>query len=167
MFLKDLQAINKNKTMRKLYKNFLTKEEAESLINDRIGYSATKKIKQVDNPIIEKVINKLIEDFNCKIKDESYVNIETTRPTGHGWHLDTGRSEKIPVGHMEWCQVGATLLLQEAEDGGGSTYYADDHKETNKVKVNRALYDLCAHTSDEWHMVEGTSGGRIVLLLFI
>ena len=72
--------------------------------------------------------------------------------------------------HMEWCQVGVSILLSdESEFTGGDTYYADIDfsNEENKIKSDRRQYDMCAHTSDSWHMVEPHGGTRTVLLMFI
>ena len=67
---------------------------------------------------------------------------------------------------MTWCQVGVSLLLKKADDGG-ETYYSSSWSGKNSVKVERDLYDLVAHTSDEWHMVKKHKGERIVFLMFI
>ena len=65
-----------------------------------------------------------------------------------------------------WCEVGVSLLLKEADEGG-KTYYAENGDKNNPIEVDRGLYDLVAHTSDEWHMVEKHEGERIVFLMFI
>ena len=151
--------------MRKVYRNFITKEEAEEAINGfrGKGYFIDKGVKMSGKTtkLGKKILDKLKEDFKFEINKDSYWCIETTSPLGHLWHRDTGTSN-----HMMWCQVGASLLLKDG-DGGGDTYYADDDKETNKVKSDRKLYDLIAHTSDQWHMVEPSKGKRIVFLIFI
>ena len=146
--------------MRKIYRNFTN--EKEVLDNPKLvaSRSSHHKIKNTDNDFVKKVINKLSEDFNFKVKDESYWLIEH-RPKGHMWHKDTGSKN-----HMMWCEVGVSLLLKEADEGG-KTYYAENGDKNNPIEVDRGLYDLVAHTSDEWHMVEKHEGERIVFLMFI
>ena len=143
--------------MKKIYRNFITKEEAERQFNNkRFKYS----IKECKNDLVDKVITKLKEDFDFKIKDESYWRVES-RPKGHQWHKDTGSSNG-----MMWCQVGVSILLQDG-DSGGETFYGKEKDDENPIKTNRKLYDLVAHTSDEWHMVTSHEGKRIVFLMFI
>ena len=141
--------------MRKIYRNIITEEEAKILED-----LENTKLLRVQNSVVRKIINKLKEDFNFTIKEKSYSYIERY-PRGHGWHIDIGNE-----GHMRWCEVGASILLKEPESGG-DTYYGDDINGTNKIKSDRKLYDLIAHTSDEWHMVEPHEGERVVFLIFI
>jgi hypothetical protein len=143
--------------MRKIYKNFTNKQEAEDVIKNK---SSRIKIKSNETQFVKKVLNKLKEDFEFTVSGSSYYVVEQ-RQAGHGWHKDTGTSN-----HMPWCQVGISILLKDG-DSGGETYYADDDKETNKIKSNRKLYDLVAHTSNEWHMVTPHTGDRVVFLMFI
>ena len=141
--------------MRKIYRNIITEEEAKILED-----LENTKLLRVQNSVVRKIINKLKEDFNFTIKEKSYSYIERY-PRGHGWHIDIGNE-----GHMRWCEVGASILLKEPESGG-DTYYGDDINGTNKIKSDRKIYDLIAHTSDEYHMVEPHKGDRTVFLLFI
>ena len=141
--------------MRKIYRSIITKEEAEILKK-----LENARLLETQNSVIKKIVNKLKEDFNFTIKEKSYSYIEKY-PRGHGWHIDTGNE-----GHMQWCEVGASILLEEPKSGG-DTYYGDDINGTNKVKSDRNLYDLIAHTSDEYHIVEPHEGNRTVFLLFI
>lgn len=111
-----------------------------------------------NNPTVLKILDNLKEHFDFVIKPESYWRIEHN-PEGHPWHVDTGDTD-----HMLWCQVGCTILLtSNTQFSGGETFY--DREEP--VLVERDLYDIAAHTSDEWHMVTPHSGNRTVLLLFI
>jgi len=141
--------------MRKIYHNFITEEEAEILIKLQ-----NAKLLNCDNVVVNKIISQLKKDFEFNIEEKSYSYTEHY-PRGHGWHIDTGNE-----GHMKWCDVGASILLKNAKSGG-DTYYSDDINGKNKVKVERNLYDLIAHTSDEYHMVEPHQGERVVFLLFI
>jgi hypothetical protein len=143
--------------MRKIYRNFINKEEAKKQFDHReFKYS----IKKHENELVSKIIEKLKEDFNFKIKDESYWRVEH-RTKGHKWHKDTGSSNG-----MMWCQVGVSLILQDG-NSGGETYYGKEKDDKNPIKSDRKLYDLVAHTSDEWHMVTPHQGKRIVFLMFI
>ena len=141
--------------MRKIYRNIITEEEAKILKD-----LENTKLLQVQNSVVRKIIDKLKEDFNFTIKEKSYSYIERY-PRGHGWHIDIGNE-----GHMRWCEVGASILLKEPESGG-DTYYGDEINGSNKIKSDRKIYDLIAHTSDEYHMVEPHKGDRTVFLLFI
>jgi hypothetical protein len=143
--------------MRKIYRNFITKEEAsEQFNNRRFKYY----IKESKNKLVDKVINKLREDFDFEIKDDSYYRVES-KFDGHQWHKDTGSSDQ-----MAWCQVGVSILLQDGKSGG-ETFYGKEKDDKNPIKSDRKLYDLVAHTSDEWHMVTKHEGKRIVFLMFI
>ena len=143
--------------MRRVYKNFITKKEADAQTE-----SINKKflIKSTNNDLVDKIVEKLKEDFDFKIKDQSYWRIEH-QSSGHQWHKDTGSG-----GGMMWCQVGVSLLLKEGTSGG-DTFYGDDINGSNAEKSDRNLYDLVAHTSDEWHMVTPHEGERVVFLMFI
>ena len=146
--------------MRKIYHNFTNEKDIEDnlILNEK--QNTHIKINETNNDFVNKVINKLSEDFEFEVKEQSYWRIEH-RPGGHKWHQDTGTR-----GHMAWCQVGVSLLLQDSSSGGQPFYgkLKDDKKPT---KLNRKVYDLVAHTSDEWHMVTPHKGRRIVFLMFI
>ena len=158
--------------MRKKYRKFLTKEEADALIVDffvnykpRIPISKDSKYtdsrsKYHKSKTIEKIIDKLREDFDFEINEESYWTVEH-RKIGHAWHVDTGARN-----HMLWCQVGVSIILNPSIKGG-DTWYAEDKSGKNAINSHRGLYDLCAHTSNEWHKVDAHEGNRIVLLMFI
>tara|TARA_Y100000593_G_C4189928_1_gene276347 strand:+ start:305 stop:736 length:432 start_codon:yes stop_codon:yes gene_type:complete len=143
--------------MRKIYRDFITKEEAEKQFNNREFKYFINKNK---NELVDKIINKLKEDFNFKIKDESYWRVEH-KTRGHKWHKDTGSSDQ-----MIWCQVGVSLILQDG-NSGGETFYGKEKDDKDPIKSDRKIYDLVAHTSDEWHMVNPHQGKRIVFLMFI
>ena len=163
--------------MRKLYKNFITEEEAEQILNNiptshlsvKTALNKELKPKHLSNgakdvsfieSFIKKINNQLKNDFIFNIKKQSYFHIEETRNSGHSWHIDTGTNN-----HMLWCEIGLSIILKEG-NGGGETYYADNKNGLNKIKSNRKMYDLIAHTSDEWHKVAQSYGGRFVFLMF-
>ena len=116
-------------------------------------------IVDTTNPTILKIIESLRKYFLFTIKPESFWRISST-PNGHPWHVDTGDNN-----HMMWCQVGCSILLTSPHHDftGGDTIY---NKE-NPVVVIRDKYDMIAHNSDEWHMINAHTGCRVVLLLFI
>ena len=145
--------------MRKIYRNCITPEEAELLL----GIQRNKYfiIQKDNNVIVDKVINVLKTDFDFEISNYSKYRVEH-RSSGHEWHKDTGSKD-----HMKWCQVGVSILLKDG-DGGGDTFYSDDITEDPVgIKSDRNVYDMVAHTSDEWHMVTPHSGERLVFLMFI
>ena len=143
-------------TKRKIYKG-------TSVISDlyeKYNQSGQVALIGSNEPIISSIIDLIREDFSFSIKEESYFRIET-KGEGHPWHVDTGTNN-----HMMWCQVGISIILKDGFTGG-DTYYADDDKETNKVKVVREKHDICVHSSDQWHMVDPHQGTRTVLIMFI
>lgn len=142
--------------MRKVYENFLNKEDISFLLNDK----KRKKLKEEKPEIINRIINHISKDFDFEINNESYYLVETHK-IGHKWHKDTGTDN-----HMSWCQVGLSALLTNSFTGG-LMYYADDDSGKNKTLVKRKVGDLCVHDSSEWHMVEPHEGKRTVLLIFI
>jgi hypothetical protein len=131
---------------------------------NELDYNALPKhadhlfISNETNPTIIKIINILKEKFQFNIKPESYWRIEHN-PKGHKWHVDTGDNN-----HMPWCQIGCSILLTSTKEFiGGETKY---NKEI-PITIIRDKFDLLAHTSDEWHMINPHTGNRVVLLLFI
>ena len=146
--------------MKKIYCNFISQEDLDKENIFSIGGRKFKVLETSQDSIAYKVINAIKEDFNFSVKDESYWRVEE-RSGGHQWHKDTGSSN-----HMMWCEVGISIILKKSASGG-DTYYGDNAEGLNAEKVDRDLFDLVAHTSDEWHMVEPNSGGRIVFLMFI
>jgi len=142
--------------MRKVYKNFFTAEEAE--LAEKLE-TFVNAVELVDKHPFNKVLEIINNDFNTTPSISSFFKVEQ-KGEGHKWHKDTGTND-----HMMWCKVGGSIILKKGS--GGDTYYADDNKQTNKVKSERGLYDLVLHTSDEWHMVEPSDGNRKVLLIFI
>ena len=145
--------------MKKIYRNFVTEDEARELLSEPKG-SLDGKIKKRDHWLLDRILNTLSEDFEFTVVYESYSSLESNA-NGHKWHVDTGTSN-----HMMWCDIGVSLLLKES-NGGGDTYYADNSEGLNKEKSDRRIYDLVAHTSDEWHMVDPNNGVRTVFLMFI
>jgi hypothetical protein len=143
--------------MRIFEPNFLTLDEIAQLLKIKQG---TYKILSVKNPVVDRIVDRLLLDLDFKINEHSYWRIEQ-KPLGHDWHVDTGSNN-----HMPWCQIGVSILLT-SNFTGGETYYTQDQDKTNAIKQERALGDLCAHTSDELHMVTAHEGKRIVFLMFI
>lgn len=141
--------------MRALIKNAINKEDHELLPK---GDVFSIPILGETNPTILKIVSILKEHYDFVIKPESYWRIEH-KPKGHEWHIDTGTNN-----HMMWCQVGCSILLtSNNEFSGGETLYNKEEP----IKVERDLYDIASHSSDEWHKVESHDGKRVVLLLFI
>jgi hypothetical protein len=150
--------------MKKIYRNFTNEKQIVeafgSITPSGTHFKYGKSASYFDNIFVKKVLEKLKEDFDFEIKPESYWLLEH-RPGGHKWHKDTGTSN-----HMMWCQVGISVLLKEPETGG-DTWYGDDEMGTNAKKSDRKVFDLVAHTSDEYHMVDAHKGSRVVFLMFI
>jgi len=141
--------------MRTLIKNAISAEDRVALPQITEGFTP---LRGETNPTILKVLDILKEHFDFVVKPESYWRIEH-KPKGHEWHVDTGSNN-----HMLWCQVGCSILLTSNEEfSGGETFYNKEEP----IKVERDLYDIAAHSSDEWHMVTQHDGNRVVLLLFI
>ena len=141
--------------MRTLIKNAINKDDHGILPQATDGFIP---LLSETNPTILKIVSVLKEHFDFIIKPESYWRIEHN-PGGHEWHVDTGTNN-----HMPWCQVGcSTLLTSNTQFTGGETFYNKEEP----IKSERDLYDIVAHSSDEWHMVTPHTGNRVVLLLFI
>jgi hypothetical protein len=154
--------------MKKIYRNFITKDIADKLLAKRdpskhkIKKSDLKSVLNDQTDLVKKVLDKLKEDFEFKVKDQSYWLVEI-RSDGHEWHKDTGSG-----GHMMWCEVGVSILLSDRDNfEGGDTWYSKDGNDDNATKSDRETYDLVAHTSDEWHKVDPHTGERCVFLMFI
>tara|TARA_R100000329_G_scaffold72637_1_gene63193 strand:- start:76 stop:507 length:432 start_codon:yes stop_codon:yes gene_type:complete len=143
--------------MKKIYRNFSNKKEVEDYLSlDVNSLNEPLSILNYENKMVSKVIETISKDFSFTIKKDSWWNVQQ-KSEGHDWHVDKNAPH---------CEVGLSMLIQEG-DSGGDTYYADDIKGKNAYKVNRGLYDLVVHTSDEPHMVEPHTGQRIVFLMFI
>ena len=158
--------------MRKVYRNAIDSSEVDFLLNKEwgeVGFNGNgallNNVKEL--PLFNRLLDMIHKDFEFELKEKSNVVIET-KPAGHIWHNDKGAKYTGGRMHMSWCQLGVSLLISNKNDfEGGNTYYADDDKETNKIKSDRKQYDMCVHTSDEWHMVESHTGSRTVMLMFI
>ena len=142
--------------MKKIYHNFITKEDLTEL--KKIEINSNTRILHKPNDIVDRVINVLKKDFTFEIKELSYYRLEKTTESGHNWHKDTGSNN-----HMPWCQVGCSILL-ESDCEGGKTYYKENDK---VITVERGIFDLIAHTSDVLHKVDPPNGHRLVFLIFI
>ena len=142
--------------MRIQYKDVLTEDEL-SLISRADKNQKFPLYKDYNHPVLSKIITLLSNDFEFEVKSESYWRVES-KPKGHDWHVDTGSN-----GHMRWCEVGATLLLND-DFTGGETLYKENGEE---IEIERSVNELLAHTSDEEHKVNKSVGQRTVLLIFI
>ena len=156
--------------MKKIFENFITEEEKDLLMSIKVNSS--DKLKDHENKneygedvnkVISKILTKLKDEFKVEVGEKSYFRLESSR-TGHKWHVDIGTN-----GHMSWCTVGASILLQEPVCKGGTTYYGTEvaWKIIDIEELQRNVCDLVAHTSDEWHMVKPNEGERFAFLLFI
>jgi hypothetical protein len=134
--------------MRCFIENVITKDNAIKLMPGKQDFN---------NPIIIRVLNK-IEDIigkrNCT--DPSYTVVEQGE-NGHNWHTDIGTGE-----HMEWCNYGASILLKKSRDG--LFRYKNPNKEYTQ---NEHYLNAIVHSNDQWHMVEKSTKGRTVLLMFL
>ena len=142
--------------MKKIYRNFITQKDVEYL--KKLNLHEDVSILDKNNKVIDSILNKLKEDFDFEVLQESYYKLEETPTTGHDWHKDTGSGD-----HMVWCQVGCSILL-ESDCDGGKTYYKEDDKVT---EIDRDTFDLVAHSSDTLHKVDPPNGYRLVFLIFI
>ena len=142
--------------MRKIYRKCIG--EAEVAMLKQLEINQSFGVLNEPNPIVDKIINKLLKDFSFEIKPQSYYKVEKTGDQGHGWHKDTGDNN-----HMMWCQVGCSIIL-ESEKGTGKTFY---NIEEEIIEVDRDRLDLIAHTSDVLHKVDPPQGYRLVFLIFI
>ena len=86
----------------------------------------------------------------------SYAVVEQDN-NGHSWHTDIGTN-----GHMKWCNKGGSILLRKST--GGLFKYKEPEKEYTQ---DEHYLNAIVHSSDEWHMVEKSTKGRTVLLMFL
>ena len=140
------------KTFRKLISQVIDAEDETSLPTEKTF------LKDCDNPIVLKILDRLREHVDFTIKEKSYCILETLN-RGHKWHTDTGNKN-----HMMWCTVGGTILLSGQHTGGHLVY--STNRGQKRIK-NRKLYDLYVHSSDVLHMITPSTGTRRVFLLFI
>jgi hypothetical protein len=111
------------------------------------------------NKVVKKILEEIGKHINFTLKPESYCSIEE-RPIGHLWHPDVGTHM-----HMPWCTYGGSIVLNDNFEGGNLKYRSASGVIT-EVKDRRPL-DLYLHSSDEWHMIEPSTGIRRAFLIFI
>ena len=139
--------------MKTVLKQLINSDEASEL-PEKLQFLKKNKSK-----VIEKILSAIKEITDFELCDESYSVIEKN-PTGHRWHVDTGTNNKMP-----WCKLGASMLLTD-DFTGGEFLYRDKNGKVEEI-LDRKIYDLHLHTSDEEHMVRPSVGNRTVLLIFI
>jgi hypothetical protein len=179
--------------MRKVYKNVITPEDVDFLINtdwaaneqfgkDNAYLSNEFESQQYRNlidgnwqehPIFSKLLKIISKDFDINVSEHSYIRIEH-RPIGHTWHNDIGAQYSGDPAHQKntWLDCAASILLTKTEDfTGGDMYYAEhvgkDKIPTNPVKIEREQYDMVVHSADVWHSVDKHEGNRTVMLIFV
>ena len=101
--------------MRKLIKNVITQEEGD-LLSKQVPLNYRALLKDgVPNPIIHKVLTVLLREAGLTSEDlhaKSYVNVER-RSRGHRWHKDIGQAAPDGHAHMDWCRIGASMVLTD------------------------------------------------------
>tara|TARA_R100000655_G_C2931714_1_gene184128 strand:+ start:84 stop:653 length:570 start_codon:yes stop_codon:yes gene_type:complete len=130
--------------MRKIYRNFITAEEAEKInsdLNRNAKYFLKRRLDKLEDlgwDYITKILDTIKQDFKFEINDYSYFKLEC-RELAHQWHKDTGSRN-----HMLWNQVGISLLIKEPKEGG-ETYYAKDNelfeKEYGDIFISKPTVD--------------------------
>ncbi len=152
--------------MRKLLENVITQEDADLLPPPKMRHI---KLKTTENPAILKVLEAIFRETGLRTKDlhaMSYARI-SHQPQGHGWHNDKGQlGERHTNSHMNWCRVGASVLLTD-DFTGGTFWYKDNWNSTIQTAVSRNKFDLVLHDSDQIHSVSPNKGNRVALLIFI
>ena len=152
--------------MRKVIKNVITQEDADLLPPPRLQHI---KLKGAENPTILKVLGAIFSDTGFGAEDlhaMSYAKV-SHQPEGHGWHNDKGQlGERHVNSHMNWCRIGASLLLTD-DFTGGSFLYKDDWASSSETLVARDKFDLIIHDSNQIHAVYPSQGNRVALLIFI
>ena len=134
--------------MRTFIKNVISESSVKELI---VG------TQDFNNPIIKDVLVKLesvIGKRDCKHPSYATVSQDTS---GHNWHTDIGTN-----GHMKWCNYGISILLNKSKDG--LFKYKNPDKEYTQ---DEHYLNAIVHSNNEWHMVEKSTKGRTVLLMFL
>tara|TARA_R100000808_G_C2104659_1_gene120665 strand:- start:228 stop:518 length:291 start_codon:yes stop_codon:yes gene_type:complete len=90
------------------------------------------------------------------VSSPSYAIVEQGI-NGHDWHTDIGTD-----GHMQWCNTGVSILLKKSK--GGLFKYKEPDKEYTQ---DEHYLSAIVHSNDQWHMVEKSTKGRTVLLMFL
>ena len=63
---------------------------------------------------------------------------------------------------MQWCNYGISILLRKSKDG------LFKYKNPDKEYTQEECYlNALVHSNDEWHMVDKSTKGRTVLLMFL
>ncbi len=130
--------------MRKFIKSIITKEKAEKFIPGKQDFN---------NPVIKDILVKL---GKLNASPPSYAVVEQDA-NGHNWHTDTGTN-----GHMKWCNTGVSILLKKSK--GGLFKYKNPAKEYTQ---DEHYLNAIVHSNNQWHMVEESTKGRTVLLMFL
>ena len=130
--------------IRDFIKDIITKQEAEKLNPGKQDFN---------NPIIKDILVKLGKS-NPSLPSYAVVEQDTN---GHDWHTDIGTN-----GHMKWCNTGVSILLKRSKEGLFK-YKNPDKEYTQDEHYLNAL----VHSNNEWHMVEKSTKGRTVLLMFL
>jgi len=159
--------------VQKIYRDFISKEESDILLNtdeprfsNIAGVNHNHTLEPSDplftspdfTKIVGDIISKLREYFTFKVTENSYYSLEE-KPGGHPIHQDCHDQGRM-------FNIGTSLILKDGSYGG-DTYYCDDRNGTNARKIDRGIYDLVAHTWEQWHWISPSSGGRQSFLLFI
>ena len=159
--------------VQKIYRDFISKEESDILLNtdeprfsNIAGVNHNHTLEPSDplftspnfTKIVGDIISKLREDFTFEVTENSYYSLEE-KPGGHPTHQDCHYQGRM-------FSIGTSLILKDGSYGG-DTYYCDDRNGTNARKIDRGIYDLVAHTWEQWHWISPSSGGRKAFLLFI
>ena len=111
------------------------------------------------NGVLRRILEEIEKHIDLTLKPESYCLVER-RPAGHEWHKDTG----FPSEHMPWCTYGGSIVLNR-DFQGGELKYRSANGVITEIKERRAL-DLHFHSSDEFHMIEPSTGTRAAFYLF-
>jgi hypothetical protein len=158
--------------MVKLHKNFITKEESELILDNLDDYNSGQ-VSSMRCWLEGKIVDKLSEDFHFKVSEMSSYTIDITEngTVEDTWASSGRRSHPESPWHQDMdgdgiMQVGSSLLIRKPKSGGNISF-GDDMYGSNKVTIDRDLYDLACWTGDEWHMVDPNSGNRVVFLLHI
>ena len=140
--------------MRIIVPKVITEEEAIHISSSNIHRGSNNV---GDFPSVKKVMG-IIDELVAPIswKAPTYITVEKNGK--HDWHVDTG-GEYGSKGFMDWCDYGASIMLNDDEDSGCLEY-------RDGLQVKNYL-DLVIHSSDVEHRVVGNKGKRVTLLLFV
>ena len=125
---------------------------------DAFKLSCSVDYQDFDNCLVKPVVNQVLKLADISLNSPSYCRVED-RSEGHPWHVDRGN-----LGHMEWCQYSASVLLTPSgRFTGGGFYFRDQPDRPIYHYLDLIFFDSIDENA---HLVRQNSGERRALIMF-